>query len=1056
MNSCFSRVKGGTARLLGGAGLSALAFTLAPPVMAQDGTQPADDEVVIINETSPVAVAETGIVVTGSRIRRNETTSSSPLQIIDPETARRLGASDTAEIVQNSPIANGSSQITSAISSNAIANGGQGVQTVSLRGLGASRTLVLLNGRRAGPAGTRGAVTAFDLNVIPSSLVDRVEILKDGASSVYGSDAIAGVVNIFTKTDTDGLIVDGFVNTPFESGGEEYSVSAAWGKDFGRGHITLAGEYYRQNELERQDRDYLGCNYDYLFSTADGDERIDLVDPRNGELACTGGTAWGHVWAYYANNVPPTDSIFTLFQFDYPGPLGNGGGLGNFVSPAGPAVAPFDVSAPAGWFPVGSGTPASEGVVNRYHPFEQKSSVIPQTNRYTAYVDGAFELTDTIELYGEGLFNRRNTYVDGQRQFYNFGYTGQYAPGDLDDPFPGWGSAPGSVAYLSPTGILDQADQEITVDYYRGVLGFRGDITDKIGFDIHGQYSRSEGEYRLQQTLQDVISMQTDRAYGYGCAGLTTELSNRDCLQINWVDPRIMAGFFTPEEANYFSEWETGNTLYTQKFIEVSTSGRLFDLWGAGDIGFALGGVLREDLIDDQPGHITNAVVPGGDPNNPDDIVDNAFANAFSSKRTAGKQITKELFAELEVPLLADKPFFQELTLSGAARITNVKATRASDGVSDASNGNVTYKGMLNWQVNDWVRLRGTYGTSFRAPALFEQFLAGQVTAARQSSIDPCVNLVQNLADNVIPQRVFDNCVADGIPTNPPLSGAGIQASVFTSGGLGRLDPEKSRAFTASIILTPQFGADTNVALTVDYFDIRVRGEIRRLGAYDILFGCYDSENFPNDPLCDQFERGQDGNPLNVRNVRTGFVNIDEQNNRGFDFTLRVRHNLGNLGSLSLLGQATYQTKDTILDVFGADDLNGEVGDPKFTANVNLGWEKDGTTLLYGLDMVGKSSSVDQYIEDFGQLCNDDAETVTTYGGVAPCVRPSTPAVFYHRVSLTQEINDRFEITAGVSNLFDRKPPEVSGLTTAFGATPFVSQYDLVGRRAFIRAKAKF
>ncbi len=1016
--------------------------------MAQDNTTVEDEQPVILDEPQPQASTGEPIIVTGSRIRRNETTSSSPLQIIDPELARRLGASDTAEIVQNSPIANGSSQITSAISSNAISNGGQGVQTVSLRGLGASRTLVLLNGRRAGPAGTRGAVTAFDLNVIPSSLVDRVEILKDGASSVYGSDAIAGVVNIYTKTDTDGLILDGFVNTPFDSGGEEYSVSAAWGKDFGRGHITLAGEYYRQNELERRDRDYLGCNYDYLFSTADGNERIDLVDPRTGELACTGGTAWGHVWAYFANNVPPTSNIFTLFQFDYDN------NLGNFVAPAGPAVAPFDVAAPPGWFPVGRRTPLSEGVVNQYHPFEQKSSVIPQTNRYTAYLDGSFELTDSIELYGEGLFNRRNTYVDGQRQFYNFGYTGQYAPGDLDDPFPGWGSAPGEVAFLSPTGILDQADQEITVDYYRGVLGAKGNITDKIGFDIHGQYSRSEGEYRLQQTLQDVITQQTDRAYGYGCAGLVSPISQKPCLQINWVDPRIMAGDFTQAEADYFSEWETGNTLYTQKFVEASTSGRLFDLWGAGDIGFAIGGVIREDFIDDQPGHITNALVPGGDPNNPDDIVDNAFANAFSSKRTTGKQITKELFGELEIPILTNKPFFQELTLSGAARVTNVKAIRASDGVSDTSNGNVTYKGMVNWQVNDWVRLRGTYGTSFRAPALFEQFLAGQVTSSRQSSIDPCVNLVQNLADNVITQRVFDNCVADGIPLT--LDGTGIQANVFTSGGLGRLDPEKSRAFTASIILTPQIGAGTNVALTVDYFDIRVRGEIRRLGAYDILFGCYDSENFPNDPLCDQFERGQDGNPDNVKNVRTGFVNIDEQNNRGLDFTLRIRQDLAKLGSLSFLGQATYQTKDNILDVFGSDDLNGEVGDPKFTANLNFGWEKGGTTLLYGLDIIGKSSSVDQYIEDFGQLCNDDAEVVSTYNGVAPCVRPTTPAIFYHRVSLTQEIDDRFEITAGVSNIFDTHPPEVSGLTTAFGATPFVSQYDLVGRRAFIRAKAKF
>ena len=1023
----------------------ALTFALvAQPVFAQDE----DEDPIVLDDESTVESADEGqsIIVTGSRIRRSEATSASPLQIIDPVIARRKGANDTAEIVQNSPLASGSSQITAAISSNAIANGGQGVQTVSLRGLGAARTLVLLNSRRAGPAGTRGAVTAFDLNVIPASIVDRVEILKDGASSIYGSDAIAGVVNVITKRDTEGFTLDASASLPFSSGGEEYTISAAWGTEFDRGHIVFAGEYYRQNELSRQDREYLDCDYDYLFRSLDYDERVDLIDPRTGEYACNG-TAWGHVWGYFASNVPPVPTIpFTLFQYDYSGTLGQ------FVPPAGPATQPFDINAPAGWYPVGRRTNISEAVVNSYHPFEQKSTVIPETERFTAYFDGSFDVTDDIELYAEGLFNRRQNYIDGYTQFYNFGYTGLYAPGDPDDPFPGWSSAPGALAYLSPTGIIDAQDQDITVDYYRGVLGLTGDVTDRIAFDVHGQYSRSEGEYRLWQVLRDVINQQTDRAYGYGCAGLFTPYSNRECLQVNWVDPQFMAGNLSQQELDYFSEWETGNTLYTQKFAEASLSGELFEGW-AGPIGFALGGVIREDEIDDQPGHITNAVVPGGDPNNPDDIVDNAFANTFSSKRTAGRQTTKELFAELEVPLLRDRPFFQDLTVSGAARITNVKAVRVSDGESHSSNGNWTYKGLINWQVNDWLRLRSTYGTSFRAPALFEQFLSGQVSGARQTDIDPCVNSQDNLDQGVITQEVFNNCGADGIP--PDHSGLGIQASVFTSGGLGVLEPETSRAWTASVILTPNVGPDTDVALTIDYFDIKVEGEIRQLGAYDILYGCYSSDDFPNSPFCDMFERGQDGEPNNVRNVFTGYVNVDEQQNRGFDFTLRVRHDFGSAGTLSFLGQATYQTKDTILQLDEFEDLNGEVGDPKFTADLSLGWEKDDWTLIYGLDIVGASSSVADYIEDNGSLCDVSAVVMGIYEG-SYCVRPETPAVFYHSISLTKEFEDRFEITAGVSNLFNTRPPEVSGVTTIGGASPFVSQYDWLGIRGFVRAQARF
>jgi iron complex outermembrane receptor protein len=148
-------------------------------------------------EATPAGKGE--IVVTGSRLRRDERTSADPLTVIDPTVQTREGRLDTAEILQSSPLAAGSTQITSTISSNFVVNGGEGVQTISLRGLGANRTLVLLNGRRAGPAGVRGGVSAFDLNVIPQDVIQSVEILKTGASSIYGSDAIAGVVNLITK-----------------------------------------------------------------------------------------------------------------------------------------------------------------------------------------------------------------------------------------------------------------------------------------------------------------------------------------------------------------------------------------------------------------------------------------------------------------------------------------------------------------------------------------------------------------------------------------------------------------------------------------------------------------------------------------------------------------------------------------------------------------------------------------------------------------------------------------------------------------------------------------
>ena len=1058
MKSRFTLAGSRSARLLASTGISALAVTLASPVLAQDGTQSEDEPPVTVG-TETAAQDDAPIVVTGSRIRRNETTSSSPLTIIDPSIQRKQGAANTAEIIQQSPIANGSTQITSAISANTISNGGPGAATISLRGLGAERTLVLLNGRRAGPAGTRGGVSAFDLNVLPSGVIQQVDVLKDGASSIYGSDAIAGVVNIQTKRSTDGLEFDFFTSQPFDSGGAETNISAVWGKEFDRGHLLLAADYYHQKELERQDRDFLGCPEDYVFSE-DGSRRLDLIDPRTGEFGCPGGTAWGHIWTYFSSNIADQDpgfvnpSIVSLLQFSYPGD-----NLGQYLPAIGPAVNPGDVIAPPGWFAVSYEEPLPYILTNSYHPFEQKSSVIPETDRYTLYADASFEITDGVELYAEGLFNRRETYIDSHSQFYNFGYTDLYAPGDPDDPFPGWSSFNGTGAFISPTGILDQYDNSIRVDYYRAVAGIRGDLTDRFQFDVHGQYSLSKGRYTFDQILQDVIDQQTARAYGAGCAGLFSAITNKPCLQINWVDPRIMAGDFTPEEADYFVDQETGRTDYEQAFVEASVSGELFDL-PAGPLGFAFGGVIRRDEIDDQPGDITYAP----DPNNPGEFVDNGFANPFSAAPTRGHSITKELFAEVNIPVLADKPFFQDLTLSGAARVTNVKAVSGLNGQSDSSNGNWTYKMMANWQINDWIRLRGTYGTSYRAPALFEQFLGSQASGARQRNVDPCVRWADGLADGTITQRVAQNCQADqsflngpagGIPDNH--TGAGIQVSVFTSGGLGQLEPETSRAFTASAIFTPRFDflPDTDLALTIDYFDIKVEGEISRLTPFQVVFNCYDSVDFPNSPFCSFFERGQDGDINNIRNVRRQFINIDEQNNRGIDFTLRVNHDMGDWGNLSLLGQATLQTKDTVNTLGELEDFNGEVGDPKFTGNLITTWEKGRTTVLYGITVIGKSSSESDYIEDFGSLCNPTPFFDQVYGETY-CVVPRTSAVWYHNASITREINDKFEITLGMSNIFDTPPPQVSGLTTPFGNVPQASQYDFLGRRAFIQARAKF
>jgi len=989
---------------------------------------------------------EGAIVVTGSRIQSvTPFNSPDPISVIDPEVARREGKFDLASTLQSSPIASGSTQITAAISSNFVTNGGPGAQTIDLRGLGPNRTLVLLNGRRAGPAGTRGGVSAFDLNVLPQSLVSDIQILKTGASSVYGSDAIAGVVNIMTRKEIDGLEFNMSGAIPSDGGGEEYRINAVWGKTFDRGHILIAGDYNHVNELARGDRDYLACPEAYIFDRSGN--RTDLVDPRTGQYHCED-LRWGHIWTYnLIDNLYLPDGTQTspggstvLLQYQYPGET-----LG--IPGYGAPEYSGDFGAPPGWFPTGYDA-ASMAVQNAYHPFVEQATIIPETELYTAYVDGAYEITDGVELFGEFLFNRRETYQNGWRQFWNFGYTGDLYGTGAGNYFNYWGDGFQGVNYLSPTAITDRSDSSQRVDYYRGVGGLRGDVglfSDKQWrYEVYGQYSKSIGRYRNEQILQEAYDIGYSQGFGAlgSCVGMTMPISGAACVDIPWTDPYFLAGQITPEQAAMLFMWEEGKTTYEQLSGEATLSGELLDL-PAGPLGLAVGVAVREDKINDVPGELTQAGAAWG---------------TSTSGITAGKTLTSEAFAELNVPVLADRPFFKEFTLSGAGRLTNVKATRKSDGVSDSDNGNWTYKVGFNWAVNDWIRFRGSYGTSFRAPALFEQFLADETSFARQSAIDPCSSWAAGLAQGTTSQRVADNCAADGIPGT--YAAGGISATVVSSGGLGVLNSETSEAKVVGGVFTPfPRTANTQFSLAVDYFEIEVNGEVSQLGAANILFGCYNSDDFANEPLCDLFTRGQNATAIyQVNEVFDKYVNIASQKNYGVDVSASLRQDFGTFGYVSLTADMTWQTKDDYVLLPGSpvETDNGEAGSPKWVGDFRANWvHPSGFSLFYGMNVIGGTSDVKDFVDSNGDTC----VTSSIYGEYCPVLM--TKATFFHNASLTQEIGDGdFAITLGVNNIFDTRPPRVSvfnGSTISMiGPVIAASQYSLVGRKFFINVSAKY
>lgn len=942
---------------------------------------------------------EKKVIVVGSRIRRDDYTTAEPVEIIMAADAIAQGIDSLGELLRRTTIAAGSSQVTAATSSAFVQNGGTGAQTISLRGLGANRTLVLLNGRRAGPAGTRGGVSSFDFNVLPLSAVERIEILKDGSSSLYGSEAIAGVINIITKWD-DGGNINVFTNQPMESGGESSRLNFTYGKEFESSAFRVTVDYDKQSELARGDRDFFACSQRYIFDENNG-QRVDPIDPNTGKAHCND-LLWGQVWLYDygdaffgSSNVPGN-----LAQYDYNGNLGQTI-PGYSVDPN----SPWFLTAPPGWFPVGY-DPVSDGVANADHPFQDLESFVPESTRATIFAQGKMEVGDSMEAYAEVLFNRRETINNGYRQFWGYIYNENFFGGNpLSE---GWTGA----QWLSPTPITDFSGSDISVDYQRFVLGLNGDLGDWF-WDISVQASRSDGEYKNAIIYDDAIR---DQNWLTGsCVGSVTSYNGVPCVDIPWLDPQFLAGNISQELQDFLFAYDIGRTVYTQNSIEGYITGDMMEL-DAGPVGVAVGFHYREDEINDTPGEQTrNGNIWG----------------ASSAGITKGSDETTAVFGEIDIPIFVDTALAESFSLKASARYTDV-SSYGSD---------TTYKIGLNWAMYGGVSVRASKGTSFRSPALFELYLADQTSFASQR-IDPCRNWGDNLDTGLITQRLADNCAADGIPDD--FSGAAISATVITGGGFGVLEAETSVSQSIGIVWQPE---SIDLQMSLDYFEFNIENEVTQLGAATILFRCYDSEFFATEPLCNQFER--DPIDLRVDNVEDSFLNIASQINRGWDFSLNYRKEL-EIGRLLINNKSTYQTEDsTALFADTRRDTNGEFGDPQLVSNLVISLETDHWSYDWNVRYIGAVSNVER----------DGGDTITYRGQTVRAIK-SASAFIYHTLSTTYDFEDSgLTGTIGVSNVLDTRPPQVTTIGTSVataGDAAFYTQYDWYGRSIFLNLSYDF
>ncbi|MBT8441968.1 MAG: TonB-dependent receptor, partial [Gammaproteobacteria bacterium] len=772
------------------------------PVHAQDAAR--SNDAVAADEEDDIEE----VTVTGSRLKRDTYTSISPLQVISGQVSREVGLVDPSTILQEAPSASGV-QIDLTFGGFVVDNG-PGASTVDLRGLGAARTLFLVNGRRLAPSGVEGSPTSPDTNLIPGSLVQQYEVLLDGASSVYGSDALAGVVNVILRKDFDGFEFEAFSNVPASgsSEGGRNQLSASWGYNGDRGFIGIGAEYREIDDMTLADRKWSNQCEKHAEVTTTGEIRTEDL--------------------YYSNifgQRSPGDCKVTALS-GYVTELG-APSIGTMLYRQGfsnlgvPNLSDyFAFSTPVDT--TGDGFADVSFVDHNLNGNTQFVDIIPdlETTSALAYGEYTFSGEANLTPYFELQYSRRETsgeffaaqlfpFVNALNPFNpcnplgagvdcglaydslldNPNYAADFAAiqGLTPAQFRDFGIVDLYTGAVGPIPVQpvvhvrgDRGSNSTDVKQYRAVAGIRGDIPflnfgsfEDFSFDFFVSSSESDGDSRwtgvrgdrLDLALGNYSSTGTpcNNDFGVPVASDTAP----GCVPVNMFADSLYANianndFATPQERSYLFGERTFKTKYTQDIASFYMNGDLFEL-PAGEVLFGLGAEYRHDAIDSIPNETAG---------------DGLFFGFSADQGAIGEKDTEEFFAEVEAPLLAGVPAFQELTVNLSTRHTK----------DEFYGGAWTYSGKLAWRPVESLLLRGTVGTSYRAPNMRENFLAGQT--GFNNFTDPCV-IPDDAIDPVtgydpsLDQRspeVIANCVAD--PDVDPFT--------FTNGGIQTYNVEVS------------------------------------------------------------------------------------------------------------------------------------------------------------------------------------------------------------------------------------------------------------------------
>ncbi|WP_129778168.1 TonB-dependent receptor plug domain-containing protein [Peristeroidobacter soli] len=954
------------------------------------------------------------VVVTGSKLLRPDASAPIPVTSVNSDDIDTSGATMISDYIRELPVFGINSgrvtEVSGADSAKPLATAG--TERLNLRDLGVDRTLVVVDGRRH--VGSTAGSTAVDVGSIPTALIERVEISTGGASTAYGADAIAGVVNFIMKKNFEGVQIDTRYGDTDEGGGENKYMALTVGSNFadGRGNAVLSASYNSLGGITSNQREWMRKRYAFVGNPAD-------TGPNDGipaEVLATNGRL--------TNVVSDLSSVFGLLDggnlvFDHGTirPFANGVGAGDFLNVIG-----------------GDGIDMSKYLAIST-PMERKSMFASLnyqlTEKTTFFFEAKSYLTDTTVLSTPML--DAITYPETGDLFLVYPdnpFLPQSAMLDqlFTDNF-------GLVTMSRSNGDFPQRYADIHRNLNRFVAGVEGETGFRDWrFEVYGQYGRTSEEYR-EHNNRDPRRWQLATDPVTDVAGVTgvapgspvCRATLNAALAGGPKDPDVVAcrpadlfgaGGISRDAYNYFLI-----DLLTERSVEqmvgaASLNGTVFEL-PAGPVSFAAGLEYRQEKSETLPdsAQVTGQTYTGATP------------------AVIGKYDVSEAYIESRVPLLKDKPFAELLAIEGGFRTSDYSVTGGAN----------SWRVGAEWAPVRDIRFRGMYAESVRAPNIGELFTPQSGTVAVPD--DPC--LAAYVHQGPAPDRRLANCTADlarfGLDPNTYALNPGFIGFSYggIAGGNPKLKEEEGTSLTYGFVYTPRFIPE--MTLSLDFYDIEIDGVITSPDPTSVVSGCYDNFDNIDNQYCALITRYPDPSSLGYGAIQTVVLttrNLARLSTSGVDFQIDYRLMLGP-GALSARLIANYvdsYEEKPLADAVLSNELVGGPRNPEIRGGVQLGYNVNHLTLGYQLRYIGGVRFT--RVEVANPIETQDPYTVghETISDV-------------HAAYDFGFAGHRYQFSLGVDNVFNTEPPPGSRTGRFTGGSPY---YDPIGRFYYAGLRASF